>query len=204
MLLGDEGYYDTLGSSKMNGLAGDASGRLLKWDAATRSTKLLLDGIWFANGVALSPDESFVLVAETFGARVIRHWLRGRKKGKTDDFVDRLPGFPDGVHAREGGGYWVALVNAPSALALLFLLPPHASRALRSLSARLLPWLEPLVPQWGCVAKLGAKGERLALLMDSKGEAVRSIAAVAQSGRRLFMGSLSGDYVSYIDLEPGE
>jgi sugar lactone lactonase YvrE len=35
----------------------------------------LLTGLQFANGVALAPDESFVLVAETGGYRVRRYWL---------------------------------------------------------------------------------------------------------------------------------
>ena len=33
---------------------GGATGRLLMYDPRTRITELLADGIWFANGVALS------------------------------------------------------------------------------------------------------------------------------------------------------
>ena len=34
----------------------------------TGEARTLIDGLFFGNGVALSPDESFVLIAETFGA----------------------------------------------------------------------------------------------------------------------------------------
>lgn len=38
---------------------------------------MLLKDLYFANGVALSKDESFVLVAETFQYRISRYWLKG-------------------------------------------------------------------------------------------------------------------------------
>ena len=58
---------------------GAATGRLLKFDPRSGRTLCLVEGIWFANGVALSVDESFVLVAETWGLRILRHWLKGPK-----------------------------------------------------------------------------------------------------------------------------
>ena len=41
---------------------------------ATRRTSVLLEGLGFANGVALSKDEKWLLVAETKYARVLRYW----------------------------------------------------------------------------------------------------------------------------------
>jgi len=41
-------------------------GRLLKYDPITRKTTVLLDGLWFANGVALSAKEDFILICETW------------------------------------------------------------------------------------------------------------------------------------------
>lgn len=40
------------------------NGRLLRYDPATRVTETLLSGLYFANGVALSQNEDFALVAE--------------------------------------------------------------------------------------------------------------------------------------------
>jgi len=68
-------FYDTMTGAKLSFIYGKPTGRLLRWDPSTKETHLLLDGIFFANGVTLSPDESFVLVCETFGARVLRVWL---------------------------------------------------------------------------------------------------------------------------------
>lgn len=63
---------------------GRPSGRVLVYDPATRATSLVAAGLWFANGVALSQDESFLVIGETFGARLMRHWLTGAKAGETE------------------------------------------------------------------------------------------------------------------------
>ena len=53
------------------------SGRLLRYSPATGETTVLMKALWFANGVALSADESFVVVAASVSNRVHRFWLRG-------------------------------------------------------------------------------------------------------------------------------
>jgi hypothetical protein len=58
---------------------GSYSGRLLKYQPSTGRTVVLAEGIWYANGVALSHDESFVAVVETNQLRVLRYWLKGPK-----------------------------------------------------------------------------------------------------------------------------
>ena len=48
-------------------------GRLLSYNLATGQTQLLLNDLYFANGVALSQQEDFVLVNETYRYRIIRY-----------------------------------------------------------------------------------------------------------------------------------
>ena len=62
-------------------------GRLLAYEPATKTTRLVLDNLWFANGVIVSPDQSFLLVAEATAARVTRYWLTGPKQGESDVFM---------------------------------------------------------------------------------------------------------------------
>ena len=65
-------------------------GRLLAYCPRTKKTRMLLDKLYFANGVALSVDESFVLVSEMWKYRVRRYWLEGPMKGKSDIFIENL------------------------------------------------------------------------------------------------------------------
>lgn len=46
-------------------LEGRPYGRLLSYDPLTKQTKTLLRDLYFANGVAVSPDQNFVIICET-------------------------------------------------------------------------------------------------------------------------------------------
>jgi sugar lactone lactonase YvrE len=65
-------------------------GRLLVYDPATGVAKTLLDGLNFVNGVAVSHNQKSVLVNETWGCRVIRFWIAGPKKGKSEILIGSL------------------------------------------------------------------------------------------------------------------
>jgi sugar lactone lactonase YvrE len=45
---------------------------LLKYDPKTKKSTVLMQGIRFANGVQLSKDESFLLVAESAESRIFK------------------------------------------------------------------------------------------------------------------------------------
>ncbi|CAH0382809.1 unnamed protein product [Bemisia tabaci] len=94
---------------------GDKSGRLIKTNPKTGESTVLMSGLRFANGVLLAPDESYILVAETFLFRVHRYWLKGPNKGKSEVFIDRLPGAPDNLSPTEDGGFIINLIQPRSA-----------------------------------------------------------------------------------------
>lgn len=48
-------------------------GRLLSYDPGTGRVSVLLDGLYMPNGVVLSPDERFLLLAETSIGRILRY-----------------------------------------------------------------------------------------------------------------------------------
>lgn len=50
------------------------------------------EGLWFPNGLAISPDNEFLVTAETFRYRLLRSYINGPKKGKSEIFVAGLPG----------------------------------------------------------------------------------------------------------------
>ena len=50
-------------------IEGDKSGRFVKYDPATKETTVLIDNLEFGNGVAISKDGTFVVVAETSSGR---------------------------------------------------------------------------------------------------------------------------------------
>lgn len=69
------------------------SGRLTRVRPDGEVTVLRRD-LAFANGVVLAPDESYLLVAETIGYRILKFWLKGPRAGEWVDFVTGTPGLP--------------------------------------------------------------------------------------------------------------
>jgi sugar lactone lactonase YvrE len=113
-----------------------AGGRLLR-RAPDGSIDLLLDGLQFANGVALAPDESFVAVAETGACRVSRVWL---SDGRSDVFVDGLWGFPDNISTGTDGLIWITQASPRvAALDVARRLPGFLRAGIRRLPTSLQP-----------------------------------------------------------------
>jgi len=99
----------TLHDFTLDALEGRGNGRLFRYDPKNGQTTLLLDGLFFANGVAMGPDDGFVLVNESWRSQVRRYWLKGPKAGQNDVFIGQLPGIPDGISHTEDGRFRLAL-----------------------------------------------------------------------------------------------
>lgn len=189
------GYWDMLRSYQLGVFSGEFKGRLLRWSPATRAVELLSEGYWYANGVALAADESFVAFTETNSLRVMRYWIKGPKAGTVDVLVDRLPGFPDGIDRSSDGGFWISLVAPVSPVY------PHLKyKALRTLAAYLPQSLNPPIKHWGCVVKVDKDGKILLNLMDYDGHTVSFISAATEHDGKLFLGNLAGDTIHMFDL----
>lgn len=90
------------------------SGRLLRRDP-DGSVDVVLDDLYFANGVALAPDGQSLLLVETGAYRISRVDLTGPDAGRRRTLVENLPGFPDNLSAFRDGRAWVALTNPRNA-----------------------------------------------------------------------------------------
>lgn len=162
------------------------NGRLLKYNPQTKETTLLMDSLRFANGVAVSKDQSFLLVNETGRYRIHRYWLQGPKKGTSDIFADNLPGIPDGVSTGEDGIFWVALFTLRNP-ALDKLLPYPF---LRKIVIRLPLFLQPQPAPYGFILGLDEEGAIVHNLQDPLG-GFAPITSVQEKNGVLYLGSLS-------------
>lgn len=90
--------------------SGDKTGRLMKYDPITKKVTVLLKGLACANGVAVSKDNSFLLVAETATKQILRLWLRGPKAYISELFA-HLERNPDNIKTNDVGEFWIALIS---------------------------------------------------------------------------------------------
>lgn len=176
---------------------GNPSGRLIEFSPAEGSARVLLDGLHFANGVAVSVDGSFVLVAETFRYRIRRYWLSGPRQGEDEIFVDNLPGFPDGVSSDGRGGFWLALYTLRTSLLDRVV---HPRPWLKRLVVRIPPALQPVGRRYGLIVKLDDSGRPVRSLHDPRGRHFPNVTSVEQWDDVLYLGSIEGDAIGRLRL----
>lgn len=172
------------------------NGRLLVFDPATGDTTKLLDNLYFANGIALSQNEDFVLVNETGRYRVTRYWLKGEKAGTSDIFIDNLPGFPDGISSNRQGTFWLAVPSPRNPMMDNLHPKPWA----KGLVSKLPTFMQPSAIHMGMVIALDEEGNVTRTLQDPAGETVYMVTSAEQVGDMLYLGSLEAPQVARIKL----
>jgi sugar lactone lactonase YvrE len=181
----------TLAASLLDLMEHGGHGRLLAYDPVTGTASAVLKGLDFANGVAVSPEQDFVLVNETGSYRVIRYWIAGTRKGQSEPLIEALPGFPDNISAGEGGRFWVALVSPRNPIVDRL----SGSPFLRKMVQRLPAFLRPLPVPYGHVIAVDAKGKVVADLQDPSG-AYPINTSVTETADYLYIGSLMAPVVA--------
>ena len=171
--------------SMYNFFEGRPSGSLLSYHPVSGETRVHLTDLFFANGVALGPDEAYVLVNETHTGRITRLWLKGEKTGQSDVFKSGLPITPDNLSFNGGDTFWVAGPGLRSGIDAFADQP-----LLRKLFAR-LPYevLEDAGGRFSMVVALGIDGEVRKILHDPAA-GFAAITSVNECEGELLFGSL--------------
>ncbi len=172
-----------------------ATGRLLSYSPTTGQTKVHLQGLYFANGVALGPDDNWVLVNETGASRVSRLWLKGPKAGVSDVFIEGLPGMPDNISFNGVDTFWVAMPALRSKEIDALASYPFVRKLLGGLPAELL------VPSdhYGFVVGLGLDGSVKFNLQSGAG-IYHTVTSVNEYDGHIWLGSLAMPAVAVLPL----
>ncbi len=171
-------------------------GRFLSYDPATGEVKVLLKDLYFANGVALSPNEDFVLINETYRYRITRYWLKGPDAGTHEIFIDNLPGFPDNISASQKGTFWLALITIRNEAADKL----HPKPTRKNLLSKVPPALWPKAQPYGLVLELDEQGNIIQSLHDPTGDHLTGITSAQEYGDYLYLGSLHNDRIGKYKL----
>jgi hypothetical protein len=171
------------------------AGRLFRRDL-DGTVHVLLENLYFANGLALTPDESALLFVETGAYRISRLELSGKSAGRVHVIADNLPGMPDNMSKFIDGHVWVPLTNPRSrALDLLAVLPAAAAKLAWAIPERLRPagrkttWL----------MAFDQHGEIVADLQESRAE-FRFVTGVAEHRGQLYCAGLQNKAILALEL----
>ncbi|MEW9807896.1 ABC transporter permease [Mesorhizobium sp. ZMM04-5] len=170
-----------------------ATGRLLVYDPKDGSTKTLLDGYRYLNGVCIAHDGKSLFVAESWACRVHRYWMEGPKAGSAECVIKDMPGYPDNINRASDGTYWMAWLGMRTPSFDLSLRHP----AMRKRMTRRLPqdeWLFPNINTGG-VVKFDETGRIVEALGDLSGTAHPMVTSMREHKGFLFVGGILNNRV---------
>lgn len=172
------------------------TGRLLRRDP-DGTVETVAGGLHFANGVALAPDESYVVVAQTGSYRLDKIVLTGERQGETEILAAGLPGFPDNIATGSDGLVWIAMAS-PRLAAL-------------DISSRLHPAVRKAV--WALPERLQVKEKRVVWVRALDGATGRvvhdfrgtrpdfhMVTGVREAAGRVYVGSLNERAIAHFEV----
>jgi sugar lactone lactonase YvrE len=170
---------------------GRASGRVLAHDLTSGETRVILDDLYFPNGIALSADERTLWIAESNRYRILALDLALSLPPTV--VIDSLPGTPDNLNRADDGTMLLAFYNRV-AVVDQFVLP---NAIVREVIARLPTgmFVNEERPLAGSILALDPSGQPLALLTGLS----PAPTTVVQHGDRWYLGALLGQPVRFVE-----
>ena len=174
------------------------TGSLFRLDA-DGTVEVVLRDLFFANGLALTEDESALIMAETAGYRISRVDVAGPNVGKPAVIADNLPAFPDNISHVSSGRFWAALPNPRNPLLdRLSNSPP----ALRRLVWATPDWLQPAGRKTTWVMQFDTEGHVVRDLQEERGD-FHMVTGVTEADDKLYLSSIEESALLEVDLSAG-
>ncbi|MEQ1867152.1 MAG: SMP-30/gluconolactonase/LRE family protein [Alphaproteobacteria bacterium] len=181
---------------------GKATGRLFSFDPRNGQLQKRLENLAFANGVALGPEEEYILVNETAAHRISRYWLKGPKQFAKDTFAENLPGYPDNISFNGRDLFWVALAGPRIKLLEDQMKTTFTRKVMFRLNMIGLAAL-PVTPEpYGCIVAIDLQGQVVATMQDPGGRTINTVTSVNEKDGLLYLGSLATDRIATIAVPP--
>jgi sugar lactone lactonase YvrE len=196
--------WGTFDAALLDIMEHSCTGRVLEYEPATRKVRLVIGGLCFPNGVALSGDESHFFIAETGEYRVwkvdvnadgldAQAIARSPSHSQAKVIVSNLPGFPDNLTRSAEGRLWTGFTKPRSPV-----IDDLAGKPLlRAMSLRLPRSLWPVPPAYGHVVAFDEDGRVVADLQDPSGR-IPETSGVTEYQGDLYVQSLHADALGVI------
>lgn len=189
----------TLEASVLDILEQAATGRVLVYDPASATTRIVARGFSFANGIALSADGQSLFVNETGRYRIWKVDPRARdvdvatRSPQARVLRDNLPGYPDNLMRGREGRIWVGLFRPRNPAADALARWPVVRTMLLRLPRAMLPLGKP----YGHIFAIDEDGNVLEDLQDPTGIYPETTGATEIAGR-LYIHSLHAPSIGWM------
>ncbi|KAH0455417.1 hypothetical protein IEQ34_015449 [Dendrobium chrysotoxum] len=176
-----------------------SNGRLLKYDPLKKTTSVVLANLSFPNGVALSPNEDYLLVSETWKFRCLKYWLKGELKGSTEVFIDNLPGGPDNINLAPDGSFWIALIQIRSRW-LDLIHPSPLAKLVIAAFPKAVELIKPM-KNGAMVVNVESDGKIRRMLDDYDGGVISTVTSALEHEGHLYLGNLRSNFIGKLPLK---
>ena len=181
----------TFEASVLDILEQSSTGRILEYDPANKTTRIVAKGFSFANGVALSSNEETLFVNETGKYRVWKISVAANDldisiaSDKAIVLFNNLPGYPDNLMRGLDGKIWLGFAKPRNPTIDNLAAKPF----MRKLTLRLPRSMWPIPKAYGHVFAFTEDGKVVADMQDTTG-AYPETTAVTETTDRLYIQSL--------------
>ncbi|KAH6807993.1 Calcium-dependent phosphotriesterase superfamily protein [Perilla frutescens var. frutescens] len=189
----DASYKHSVHDAFFDLMEGRPHGRFLSYDPSTKQTRVLLKDLYFANGVAVSADQTFVIICETPMMRCKKYYIQGPQAGSVGMFIENLPGMPDNIRYDGEGLYWIAIGTESSLFKVLQKYP-----SLRKVIGMVMKYIgRPKTEKNGGTIAVDLDGKPSAHYYDPNLSMATSCNKISH---HLYCGSLISPYITRLDL----
>ena len=188
----------TVEAAMLDVMEQSSTGRVLEYDPASASTRVVASGLSFANGLVPSADQRHLFVAESGKYRVWKIELGAerldlaRPSPQARILADNLPGYPDNLTRGLGGRIWLGLAGQRNDLDAMAGRP-----RLRELALRIPRFLWSMPKPYGHVIALTEDGKVVDDLQDPSGASPLTT-GVTETADRLYIHSATGDSLGWL------
>lgn len=187
-------YGGSYEASLLDILEHGGNGNVYAFDPVSAVVTRIMTDLNYANGVAVSKDGSFLLLAETSEYRILKHWLSGELQGTTEILIDNLPAFPDNIKNGLNGRFWIGFAAPRNQLIDHLSGKPFLRKIIQRLPAAIRPKAEP----FSHVIAINSDGE---VLMNLHDPAARfpTLTGVLETRDALYLTTLFGHWLPRIE-----
>jgi sugar lactone lactonase YvrE len=193
---GAEQFGGTYQSSLLDIIEHGGHGQIIRFDPGTQHADVIIDNLNYANGIAISDNQRFLLISELGSYRILKHWLQGPDEGTTEVLLDNLPAFADNINNGLNGRFWIGMISPRNELLDRISDKPM----LRKMVQRLPAFLRPQAERYSHVIAINGDGEVLINLQDPTAR-YSSLTGVLETDDALYLTTLFGNQLPWLDKD---
>ncbi|KAH9487896.1 hypothetical protein Btru_067353 [Bulinus truncatus] len=185
-------------------------GRVIAFDPLTSQSWLVSDGFYLANGLFLSKDESYLLVAEMSISRISKVYIKGPNAGQKEAFISNLPGYPDNIKPNSRGNFYIGMgsvrFQGSSPIgSFLDNVAPYPS--IKRFLTKVVPtsYFDIFLPRHGLLLEVSPEGIIVSSHHDPGAKVLYALSEAFQHGDNVYIGHFSNPYIGVVkvaDLHP--